>query len=254
MTDSDLPVLDATLLGAYPSLPDPRDFPAEDHLDTVAPLPASFKLTLLGPTLNQGDTGRCVAFSGTGVRQQEERTDGDWPHGWPPLDEEWLYTHAEAIDGLPGAPNDQRGTTIRAALQVLAKDGQPLVGKPATASQFKIASYHAVPLTVDAIQRALFQLKTPVWIATSWFEPWFRPVDGVLPPRSGSVVGGHARFVFGWDDSVAAGAFLVRNSWGGSWGVNGNSYDPYRGFLPALHDAWTTADIPDDSHLEGDQS
>ncbi|HTR71874.1 MAG TPA: C1 family peptidase [Mycobacteriales bacterium] len=244
-------ILDERLLGAYPSHPDHRDYKVEEHLDMAAPLPRRFVLSLLAPVLNQGNTGRCVAFSGTGARQQEERSDGDWPSGWPPLDEEWLYTHAEAIDGLPGPPNDQRGTTVRAALNVLLKQGQPLTGKPATAPEFKIASYHAVSFAAATIKSALAQLKVPIWIATSWYGNWFKPVNGVLPKPVGSVVGGHARFIFGWDDNVAGGSFLVRNSWGAAWGSNGNSYDPYAGCLHAMHDAWTTADISPDPHVGG---
>jgi C1A family cysteine protease len=239
-------LLGKQLLGAHPSPIDARDYRLAPHLDTAAPLPSKFRLTLLAPALNQGNTGRCVAFSGTGLRQQQERSDGDWPKGWPPLDPEWLYEHAEAIDGIPTPPGPQRGTTIRAALQVLAKQGQPLTGDAASASRFRIASYWAVPLTVDAIKRALVQYG-PVWIAGRWYTPWFHPVAGVLPKPWGPSIGGHARFVFGWDDSVAGGSFLVRNSWGKGWGVQGNSYDPYGAFIDALHDMWSTADIKGDA-------
>lgn len=238
-------ILDERLLGAIPSPPDPRDFRLEPHLDTAATLPAKFRAPLLGPVLNQGNTGRCVAFSGTGVRQQQERADGDWPKGWPTLDPEWLYEHAEAIDGIPTPPGPNRGTTIRAALQVLAKQGQPLTGKPTTAGGFRIASYWAVPYTADAIKRALVQFG-PVWIAIRFDRAWFHPVRGVMPPPSSSVVGGHAIYLFGYDDSVAGGSALMRNSWGKGWGTNGNCYFPWRYLLPVLHDAWSTADVKGD--------
>ena len=233
-------ILDATLLGAHPSPPDPNDW--QLPLDTAAPLPPKFKATLIGPVLNQGNTGRCVAFSGTGIRQQQERSDGDWPKGWPPLDPEWLYEHAEAIDGIPAPPGPQRGTTVRAALQVLAKQGQPLTGKPATAPKFRIAAYHAVPFTADAIKRALVQYG-PVWIAIRFNSAWFHPVNGVMPAPNGSWDGGHAIYVWGYDDTVAGGSAVIRNSWAKSWGLNGNAYFPWRYLLPALHDAWSTTDL-----------
>jgi hypothetical protein len=238
-------ILDERLLGAHPSPRDARDYDLAPHLDTATPLPPKFRLRLLAPVLNQGNTGRCVAFAGTGLRQQQERIDGDWPQGWPPLDAEWLYRHAEAIDGIPTPPGPLRGTTVRAALQVLSRQGQPLTGEPDSASNFRIASYWAVPFTVDAIKRALVQYG-PVWIGSRWYQPWFHPASGVLPPPDGPSIGGHARFVFGWDDSVAGGAFLVRNSWGRRWGTNGNSYDPYGPLVDALHDAWSCADIRGD--------
>lgn len=143
-------------------------------------------------------------------------------------------------------PSPQRGTTVRAALQVLAKLGQPLAGNPNSASRFRIATYWAVPFGVDAIKRALVQFG-PVWIAGRWYTSWFHPVAGVLPKPSGPSIGGHARFVFGWDDLVAGGAFLVRNSWGRRWGVQGNSYDPYGPFIDAVHDAWSVNDLKGDA-------
>lgn len=227
-------------LGAIPSPPDARDYPIV--LDTAAALPLRFVSTLMPPVADQGNTGRCVGFAGTGLKQWEERRDGRGHY--PRLDPDWLYEHAEAIDGLPGAPNIQRGTTLRAALTVLLKLGQPLVGKPESVARHKIAAYYAVPQTADAIKRAIFQ-QGPVLIASAWYASWFRPVKGVLPAPSGGIVGGHARLAFGWDDSVAGGSLLVRNSWSRRWpgSINGNSYDPFHFLIPALHDAWRATDV-----------
>jgi C1A family cysteine protease len=223
-------------LGAIPSPPDARDYQLE--LDTAAALPSRFVSASMPPVANQGNTGRCVAFSSRGLKQWEEFRDG---HGVLDLDAQWLYDRAQAVDGIP-LPHE--GTTCRAALSVLLKQGIPQTGKPAT-GQNRIAAYYAVPITVDALKRALVQ-SGPVLIASTWFNSWFRPVGGVLPAPSGGVAGGHARLLFGWDDSVAGGSWLVRNSWGKAWGVNGNSYDPYRYLLPAMHDAWRAVDVKGD--------
>ena len=65
-----------------------------------------------------------------------------------------------------------------------------------------------------------------------------------MPAPSGIVEGGHAIFVFGYDDGVGpGGAALIRNSWGRSWGINGNAWFRWRYLLPAVHDAWSTADL-----------
>lgn len=224
-------------LGAIPSPPDDRDFPIT--LDQAVALPSRFVSTLMPPVSNQGNTGRCVAFASTGLKQWEERRDG---HLFLNLDREWLYEHAEAIDGIPTPPGPQRGTTCRAALKVLLKQGQPIVGQPQTALSHRIAAFYAVPLVADSIKRAVMQ-HGPVLIASEWFGSWFHPVKGILPAPSGGIVGGHARLVFGWDDGVNGGSLLVRNSWSSKWGVNGNSYDAYRYLVPALHDAWRATDI-----------
>lgn len=225
-------------LGAIPSPPDARDFPID--LDQAISLPSRYVSTLMPPVANQGNTGRCVAFASTGLKQWEERRDG---HPlFLNLDRQWLYDHAMAIDGIHEPPSQQRGTTCRAALKVLLKQGQPLTRQPQTAASHKIAAYYAVPLNPDSIKRAVMQ-HGPVLIASVWYASWFRPVKGILPAPSGGIVGGHARLVFGWDDNVNGGSLLVRNSWGGRWGVNGNSYDRYGWLVPALHDAWRAVDV-----------
>ncbi|NOW95475.1 C1 family peptidase [Mucilaginibacter sp. SG564] len=51
--------------------------------------------------------------------------------------------------------------------------------------------------------------------------------SGVLPMPSDteSVIGGHAVMAVGYDDQKSA--FIVRNSWGDSWGLKGYFYMPY---------------------------
>jgi C1A family cysteine protease len=232
-------------LGAIPSPPDANDF--QLVLDTASTLPVRYKATLLGPVLNQGNTGRCVAFASTGIRQQEERAGGDWPAGWPPLDPQWLYDQAQKIDGIP-LPHE--GTTCRAALTVLLKQGQPLKGKPATAGSFKVKAYYAVPMDVASQKRAIMQYG-PLLIATLWFNNQFRPVNGFLPAPKGGPVGGHARYRWGWDDTIEspsathAGVWYDRNSWDGWPGsVNGNTRDAYEfDQSMQMHDCWKSADV-----------
>jgi C1A family cysteine protease len=44
------------------------------------------------------------------------------------------------------------------------------------------------------------------------------------------LLGGHAVPIIGWDDNVGGGSFLVQNSWGTAWGLNGFFYMPYTVF------------------------
>ncbi len=75
---------------------------------------------------------------------------------------------------------------------------------------------------------------------------------GKIPyPKVGdSAVGGHAVMIVGYDDSVViqngpggpktTGAFLIRNSWGTSWGNAGYGYLPYEYVLKGLaKDFWS---------------
>ena len=68
---------------------------------------------------------------------------------------------------------------------------------------------------------------------------------GIFPyPKAGeSVVGGHSVLIVGYDDnkvsknntdgSTKTGCFLIRNSWGTSWGDQGYGWMPYAYFLPS---------------------
>jgi C1A family cysteine protease len=46
-----------------------------------------------------------------------------------------------------------------------------------------------------------------------------------MPQPDEEVVGGHAVMAVGYDDSKSS--FLVRNSWGTGWGLNGYFWMPY---------------------------
>ena len=104
-----------------------------------------------------------------------------------------------------------------------------------------------MPVTVAAIKNAIASTG-PVLIGGEWYSSWFHPVRGVLPPAAGGVAGGHATLVFGWDDDVAGGSLLVRNSWGADWpgSMNGNVYAPYARFVPVLWEAWVATDVVGD--------
>ena len=59
------------------------------------------------------------------------------------------------------------------------------------------------------------------------------------------IIGGHAMCVLGYNDYKYGGAFLVRNSWGDSFGDNGNLWIKYTDFRNVVAEAWVM--YPDDS-------
>lgn len=62
--------------------------------------------------------------------------------------------------------------------------------------------------------------------------------NGVVPPPGGTIIGGHAILIVGYDEGKRL--FKFKNSWGSSWGDNGYGYLPYEYLLAGdLWDLWT---------------
>lgn len=62
--------------------------------------------------------------------------------------------------------------------------------------------------------------------------------------EQGQIIGGHAMCVLGYNDDKFGGAFLVRNSWGSSFGENGNLWIKYSDFRSVVAEAWVI--VPDE--------
>jgi uncharacterized protein YvpB len=63
------------------------------------------------------------------------------------------------------------------------------------------------------------------------FEYDLNNTTGMMPyPNTASeqVLGGHAVTIVGYNDNLNGGRFIVRNSWGTSWGDGGYFYMPYQ--------------------------
>ena len=220
-------------LGAHPSPPDPRDWPLE-LAPLVAPLPRRWVAKGMGPVLNQRDTPQCVAYASSGMKTWQEKRDH---HGVVDFDESWLYLRCKEVDSIVGP-----GTDGRSAMRVLKGTGCRALGRSEPMSHWRIAAYYAVPVALETLKTALSQYG-PILLGSAWYGDWFRPVNGIIGRKAGGLAGGHATLLFGWDDDVAGGSLLIRNSWGlypGS--TNGNFYAPYRFFMPETFEAWKAVD------------
>jgi C1A family cysteine protease len=70
-----------------------------------------------------------------------------------------------------------------------------------------------------------------------------------LPPRGEQLIGGHAVLAVGYDDAEQS--FIVRNSWGTSWGIKGYCMMPY-GYLTdsqLARDFWAVYTVEPETKL-----
>lgn len=157
---------------------------------------------------------------------------------------------------LEGTENEDSGATLRDGMKVLNKYGvcteetrpyiiddfeaAPSEKENQEALNYTIPAYERL-LSVDDIKHAIFNNNVVVFsisLHTS-FETKTKE-DGIvhMPCLFEKVLGGHAMCIVGYNDNFLNGCFIVRNSWGDSFGDNGYCYMPYKMYKYFM-DAWT---------------
>lgn len=231
-------------LGAQPSPPDDRDYQLQIPMGVT--LPFRFTLSNLGPVLDQGNTGTCVAHAADGVRMWQEYRDKSSINKYVTETAVFqLYDLCKKADGQHD-PDRNNGTSVRTVLKVLKNFGTPLANGKRNGG--KIAAYYAVDSDSITTMKTALITHGPLLVGTEWDSAWFSvPRTLILPAPSGNSVGGHAYFIWGWDDNVNGGSWLIRNSWGrgtGGWTSTGNAYMKYSYFTKYQHhEAWWLQDV-----------
>jgi hypothetical protein len=239
------------------SLPDSRDFPYR-ALRKLAPvtLPSKTYLRGLYQVENQGDEGSCSAFAAGGAVQFLEKKELAAPGAkgaqiynskyFVKVSKHFIYWGERVIEGT--TDQDAGASTLRDACTVLTQSGVCRESlwpyKPSTlymppsavagrdAARHRVAAYYALESERD--------MKHCLYMGYPWILGFDVPrsfmnigSDGMWYPQDGEqIVGGHAVLAIGYDDDMQA--YLIRNSWGADWGLNGNFYFPYSAMMSGL--------------------
>lgn len=220
-------------------LPDHRDYVLSfNHLPR--PTVPHFDLThACPPVYDQGQLGSCTANAILGMDEFVQMKEGMAPYNSSRL---FLYYCERAMEGTVGQDS---GAKIRDGMACLATVGAPPetvwpydISKFADtppqaayqqASQHKSISYWRVPQTLQDMTGCLLSGYPFVFGFTVYdsFESSEVAKTGVVPmPGSNeSVLGGHAVMCVGFD--MPSQRFIVRNSWGTGWGMNGYFTMPF---------------------------
>jgi hypothetical protein len=204
-------------------------------------LPDSANLTShFGPVRDQGQRGTCVAHACTAVREYllgKNSTQSNFS-------EQFLYWACKRVDMMPSG-----GTFIRVAMDRLQVEGIPAeaiwpynpaqidnnegqdpppAGAANKALPNRIEAFASLtPNNVNALRQALaagspIAFSVPVY--TSWFtEPTHSSGDIRMPLPGEQQEGGHAMCMTGYEvdpDVPGGGYFMIRNSWGTTWGCD----------------------------------
>lgn len=239
--------------GWIPDLPDHRDL-AFAPSPIITALPPKVDLRdLCPPVYDQGQLGSCTANAIAGAVEFDQMKQAETPFVPSRL---FIYFNERTIEGTVAS---DAGAMIRDGVKSVATTGYcPEADWPYDITQFaaeppersfadakthKVGSYLRVARDLDHMKSCLadgfpFVLGFSVYAS---FESADVASSGIVPmPASGeSLLGGHAVLAVGYDD--ATGRFVVRNSWGPSWGQQGYFELPYE-FLTRTDlssDFWT---------------
>ena len=240
-------------------LPDFRD----QYLKIEMPLeslPASVDLRPnCPPVYNQGELGSCTANAIAGLVQFDELKLKRPVTATP--SRLFVYYNERLMEGSVGSDS---GAALRDGIKSLNTYGfcpetmwpyiiakfttKPSQACYANAKQHIVQQYQRVPQTAAGIKSVLASGFPVVFGATLYgsFESNTVAATGVvpMPGHNESPIGGHAIMIVGYDDAKKW--FIVRNSWGTTWGAKGYCYFPYDYILNAdlCSDFWTVKFVP----------
>jgi C1A family cysteine protease len=237
---------------------DPRDFLFK-MLPTIPQekLPASIDLrNKMSSVEQQGGVGSCTANAAVGALEylKHDKLESRflWFKRFKDLSRLFVYWNTRDLDGSVDADG---GASIRDTIKALAKFGTcyektwpysetKWAAKPSErcykeAEQFKSKVYYRAETRLEVLN-ALAQ-RFPVEFGAVLYESFEAAGIGgtvPMPLSSERQIGGHAMLIVGY--SIPSEHFIVRNSWGPTWGDRGYCYLPftYCRFGDLVDDFW----------------
>jgi C1A family cysteine protease len=241
--------------GWIPDLPDQRDHLYAAPLHRIGPLPNKVDLRHgCPPVFDQGELGSCTANAIAGALEFDQMKQDEADIFTP--SRLFIY-YSERV--MEHTVNEDSGAMIRDGIKSVAKQGAPhealwpyAIAKFATkptppaykdAARHKAVLYQRVAQDLDQCKGCLADGYPFVFgfsVYTS-FESAEVTRSGHVPmPAPGEhQLGGHAVLCVGYDH--AAEVFIVRNSWGRTWGLGGYGTMPMAYLLDTnlAADFWT---------------
>ena len=229
------------------------------------------------PIEDQGNLGSCTANAGVGMYEyMENKVNGKYTDG----SKLFLYKATRLLMGEEGLGDS--GAYIRTTLGAIRLFGipneqfWPYTDDPvkfdimpdswlwALGQSFQSIKHFRLDYSQDGKENILrmkeyvtkgYALDFGFFVFSSYSDAATN--SGIFPyPSPGeSIVGGHSILIVGYDDAKVSknprdgntktGCFLIRNSWGESWGDRGYGWFPYEYFIPKANgdvladDVWT---------------
>jgi C1A family cysteine protease len=217
---------------------DDRDWMMENILaeSNNIKLPSTLDLRNdLNGVVNQGSNPTCAAQTARCIKEWQEKKE---------IDVSSSFSHWYVYDNRKNYPNN--GMYGRDVMDILLKKGCCLKsdynsgGNKGTsqkvddlAKNYKIKSYAKIT-TIDGVKNALY-LYGPCYISFRTYNSgpsFWKPIN-----KDDKIRGGHAVTIVGYNKT----GFILRNSWGKTWGNEGYTIFPYNEF-GMQGDIWSPID------------
>ena len=217
--------LNKFLLSALPSPLDVRDWQAESIFPEDLDLPEEFSLKgKMCPVRNQGAEGSCIAETCSAIKEFQERENVGFMDYMSP---QFVYNLRQNQDGEGMYPRN--AMSILRSVGIVPEDMYPygVIQKPdqistslaATANNYRISGYAFIN-TIQGLKTAIHRCG-PTMITVPVYNTGPRMWKQESPTQV--IQGGHSMTAVGWTKD----GFIIRNSWGSSWGDNGYTVFPY---------------------------
>lgn len=241
--------------GWIPDLPDQRDRIFSAPPATLGALPPRVDMRAQNPPIyDQGQLGSCTAQAIAAVLEFDQARQRQADVFTP--SRLFIYYNERVI---LGTVDEDSGAMLRDGIKSVAKQGGPhetlwphviprFRRKPSPAAYRDGARHEAI--LYQRLRQSIEQLKGcladgyPFVFGFSVYDSFesravARSGDVPLPGRGEALLGGHAVAAVGYDD--ARRRFIIRNSWGTSWGMDGYGTIPYDYLLDGglSDDFWT---------------
>jgi C1A family cysteine protease len=246
--------------GWAPDVPDHRDLAYAVPAHVAGPLASKVDLRPQCPKVvyDQGNLGSCTGNAIAGAHEFDQMKQGLTPVFTP--SRLFIYYNERDMEGTVGS---DAGAQIRDGIKSIGRLGvcpetmwpyniatfttKPSANCYSAALQHRAVRYYRVPRVLAQMKGCLAEGYPFVYGFSVYesFESQQVAQTGVvpMPAASEALLGGHAVLAVGFDDSQQR--FIVRNSWGPNWGMNGYFTMPYTYLLDGnlSDDFWTVRQV-----------
>jgi len=184
----------------------------------------------VSPVKNQGACGSCWAFATTAALESKAMISLNTP-GKPPNLSEQIVLSCSGAGSCDGGYIDQASTFLASTgtnkelyYPYKAADGYCLKASfNWTYRPYMFSGWSSVPQDLSALKSAIYS-NGPVVVAMAVYTDFYYYGDGVYQATWGYFEGYHAILAVGYKDNPefpGGGYFIVKNSWGTTWGISG---------------------------------